>query len=124
MIKIGIVGSRRRNSMGDRNIVEAKFNNTRKSIPDERVCIVSGGCPSGGDAFAEYIAKKYGETIIIHHPNWSKYGKSAGHRRNSLIAKDSDILIACVAEDREGGTEGTIREFLKLYNSEGRLHLL
>jgi len=30
--------------------------------------------------------------------------------RNTLIAKDCTVLIACVAEDRTGGTEDTIKK--------------
>ena len=37
------------------------------------------------------------------------------YARNDLIVKDSDILIAQVAEDRKGGTENTIKYFIKKY---------
>ena len=40
--------------------------------------------------------------------------RGAGFVRNGDIAKDSDVLIACVAPDRTGGTEDTIKKFLKL----------
>jgi hypothetical protein len=74
--------------------------------------IVSGGCPKGGDRFAESIAKKYGIAILIFYPNWGKYKKGAGFVRNVDIANNSDVLIACVAKDRTGGTEHTIKKFL------------
>lgn len=76
--------------------------------------IVSGGCPQGGDAFAEYIAKQNRIPILIHYANWGKYGKAAGFVRNSDIANDADVLIACVAEDRAGGTEDTVKKYLNL----------
>jgi len=79
--------------------------------------IVSGGCPEGGDAFADKIAKDYGITILTHHPRWKpdgKYNSKAGFERNTLIAYHSDILIACVHFDRTGGTENTIEKYLKL----------
>ncbi len=45
--------------------------------------------------------------------NWKKFGRAAGFIRNTDIAENSDILIACVSKDRTGGTEDTIKKFLK-----------
>ena len=108
---IGIIGSRRRDTKEDYSLVMNALGNAIESDNDE---IVSGGCPQGGDRFAEILAKKYQITIKIYYAQWNTYGKSAGYRRNGLIAKDADILIACVAEDRKGGTENTISQYLKL----------
>lgn len=109
--KIGIIGSRRRDEYRDykkiKDIFESVYNK------EDEDWIISGGCLKGGDKFAEKIAKKYGIPILIFYPNWNKYGKGAGFVRNTLIAEVSDILIACVAEDRKGGTEDTIKKFLK-----------
>lgn len=106
-MRIGIVGSRRRNTKEDYKLVEQAFlahtgNDTE---------IVSGGCPRGADSFAEMIAEKYQIPIKIYYAKWAQYGKSAGFIRNGKIAEDADILIACVAEDRLGGTEDTIKKF-------------
>ena len=38
----------------------------------------------------------------------------ANFDRNTLIAKDSDVLIACVNLQKDGGTEDTIKKYLKL----------
>ena len=107
---IGIVGSRSRNSYLDYQLVEKTF----LGIYREGDRIVSGGCPQGGDRFAEVLAKKYQVPITIHYAQWQKYGKAAGFQRNGDIARDSDILIACVANDRTGGTEDTIKKFKEL----------
>jgi len=106
---IGIIGSRRRDHYKDYNKVVEKFDEIYK----EGDWIVSGGCPKGGDHFAEKIAKNKGVPIIIFYPNWGKYGKGAGFVRNTSIAEQSDILIACVTVDRKGGTEDTVKKFLK-----------
>jgi len=106
---IGIVGSRKRNTDADYKIVEQEF----FKIYEQGDTIVSGGCPSGADHFAELIAKKYGITIKIFPPEWEKYGKIAGFLRNTDIAKTSEVLIACIATDRKGGTEDTINKFKK-----------
>ena len=77
----------------------------------------------GRDHFAERIAKERGLTITIHYPDWNGKGKGAGFARNTTIAEDADILIACVAGDRKGGTEDTIKTFLKS-NPEDKLILV
>jgi predicted Rossmann fold nucleotide-binding protein DprA/Smf involved in DNA uptake len=115
MKTIGIVGSRRRDSDYD-------YQETRKLFDlyyEEGDRIVSGHCPKGGDRFAEIIAAELGLTeknggLILHRPEWNKYGKGAGFVRNTYIAEDADILIAVVAADRTGGTEDTIKKALKM----------
>lgn len=121
-IKIGIVGSRRRNSPQDKEQVEYTLTLfLLQSIDD--VVIISGGCPLGADRFAEELAEKYHIPITIHKPNKSKlpnnpqkyHYREINYARNELIARDSDYLIACVAPDRKGGTENTIEHFLKTF---------
>ena len=112
-MKIGVVGSRRRNTIKDYQLIEFELTKILKN-KNEEFQIISGGCPKGADRFAEQLAEKYKLKIIIHKAEWDKYGKLAGFKRNTYIATDSDILIACVAEDRKGGTEDTIRKYLSL----------
>lgn len=119
---IGIIGSRRRNSDSDFRLCQEKFFELYQ--PGDR--IVSGGCKEGGDNFAEIIARTYGITITIHYPRKENLDKKLlkanpriayariNFERNALIAEDSDILLALVAEDRTGGAEDTIRKFLGL----------
>ena len=122
---IGIVGSRRRAEDSDYEKTERAF----FQIYDEGDTIVSGGCPKGGDRFAEIIAEKYEIPIVIYQAEWDdltqpdarikenwrgKYDANAGFRRNTFIARDADVLIAVVASDRKGGTEDTIRKYRKM----------
>lgn len=100
-------GMGRRDAANDRLIVEKAF----FDIYEEGDWICSGGCPKGGDRFAERIAKENGIPILIFFPNWEKYGKRAGFVRNNDIAENCDVLIACVSDDRRGGTEDTIKKF-------------
>ena len=118
-MRIGIIGSRRRNSPGDYYSVERKF----LQIYKKGDTLISGGCSKGGDRFAEIIADKFDISIKIFPADWEKYGKGAGFVRNTDIAKESDILIACVSEDRTGGTEDTIKKFL-LTKSKDKLYLV
>lgn len=56
-------------------------------------CIVSGGA-GGADTLAEIYAKNKGIPTIIYNPDWNKYGKSAGFKRNELIIKTADEVVA------------------------------
>lgn len=82
-------------------------------VYEEGDWICSGGCPKGADYLAKVLSDANGIPIIEYEADWKKYGRGAGLIRNSDIAEKSDILIACVAEDRRGGTEDTIRKFEK-----------
>lgn len=118
MKKIGIIGSRRRNSKSDFDLLKKMF----YSIYEDGDIIVSGHCPKGGDAMAEIFAEELNLTeengkLILHRPKWYKDGifdKAAGFVRNTFIAEDSDVIIAVVAPDRTGGTEDTIQKAIKL----------
>jgi len=107
---IGIIGTRSKNHPKYQQLIIDYLNH----IWEEGDKLVSGGCPKGGDYYANEIAKLYGLTITIHYPEWRKKGKSAGFIRNTKIAEDSDVLIAIVSDDRTGGTEDTIKKYLKL----------
>ena len=111
---IGIVGSRRRGSHNDYLLVLAAF----EKIYQKGDGIVSGGCPRGADRFAEIIAKAKGIPILIFYPDWKLHGRGAGFVRNTFIAQRSYVMIACVSEDRRGGTEDTIEKFMKSHASD------
>lgn len=117
---IGIVGSRRRDGKQDFVLVTKAF----YKIYQPGDLIVSGGCKKGGDRFAEILSRAIKEEPILFLPNeenldsrlpiraaWAKIN----YARNTLVAKKSDELIACVAYDRKGGTEHTIKEFERLH---------
>ena len=114
MKRIGIIGTRRRDNPEAYGKVREAF----LKVYEDGDWIVSGGCSKGGDRFAQALAKKYGCPILIFYPAWDKVGKGAGLLRNTDIAKYSDVLIACVAKDRLGGTEDTIKKFEALLKME------
>lgn len=111
MKKIGIIGSRRRTSEHDFLCCVDRF----LEVYEDGDIIVSGGCKDGGDYFAEIIAEGYGikDSMIIHYPNWALHGKGAGFVRNTLIAQDSDVLIAMVTKNLSlsKGTMDTVKKF-------------
>ena len=116
-VKIGIVGSRRRNTDEDFKLVEEAF--FKVFIP-YITHIISGGCSRGADRFAPIIADKYKCSMFTYHPKFEIGIPYCYFERNKKIAYESDILIACVAPDRKGGTEHTIAMFLH-HHPEGKL---
>lgn len=127
-MKVGIIGSRKRNTEEDLKKVTDAFHKLKKEYSE--ITIVSGGNPRGGDRFAEIIACLEKIPIKIYYADWEKYQdpknikiNPAGFIRNSDIAKESDILIACVAPNRTGGAEDTIRKF-KIEHPEGKIILV
>jgi len=111
---IGIVGSRRRNYFND----YLKVYNQFIALYKDGDTICSGLCPEGADAFAVHIAYLFNTKTLWFPADWNKHGRIAGFLRNTDIAKNSDVLIACVAEDRTGGTEDTIKKFIKFHKPQ------
>lgn len=121
ILKVGVVGSRRRNTEQDKQIIRQALQHLIAKDPEVKIFLVSGGCPLGADRFAEELAVELGLEISIHYPDKSKleanerwaYAK-INFARNTLIAEECDILLATVASDRNGGTENTIKTCQKL----------
>ena len=104
-MKIGIVGSRSfRNYLQFRVDLEILFNSNFDPI--ER--IITGGS-SGTDSLAMKFALRFDIDLTIFWPGWDKYGKAAGLKRNSLIVRDSDCLIA-FWDGKSKGTLDTIHK--------------
>jgi len=119
-LKLGVVGSRRRNSLRDKRILKEFLKKARIKFPT--LTLVSGGCPKGADHFAEELSEELNIPIIIHYPDRSKLPENPdrhhfaiiNYARNTLIAEDCEVLVALVADDRKGGTEDTIKKATKL----------
>lgn len=121
---IGVIGTRCRDSQKDFDSLVKVFFQIYK--PGD--IIVSGGCPKGGDRFAEVLAKTIRTEPIIFYPDrenldpelirlsmmGAAYAK-INYARNTLIAEKSDVLLALVASDRKGGTEDTIKKFKRMH---------
>ena len=117
MKTIGIVGTRRRNSQEDFLEVEKMF--LRFYEIGDVIC--SGLCPLGADRFAVILQEKYNTKYIWFPGYGDKYAK---FERNTSIAQRSDILIARVHPDRKGGTEDTVKKFLKIHKRPDKLYLV
>lgn len=53
--------------------------------------IVSGKC-RGADRLGEAFAMWYGLKLTPFYADWKLYGRSAGPRRNEIMAKHADVL--------------------------------
>ena len=103
-MKVAIVGSR---GFNEWRIIEACIDRLVEKYGTE-LTIVSGGA-RGADSAGETIAIQRGVARIIHLPEWDKYGKSAGFRRNDLIVADADMVLAFYAPGpRSRGTSNTV----------------
>jgi len=100
-MRVGIVGYRNFNDY-------EKFKTFLLQIDLKITTIISGGC-SGTDTLAEKYANESNIPIIIHYPEWNKYGKSAGPIRNKKIVDDSEFIIAFVSSNSKG-TFDTIKK--------------
>jgi hypothetical protein len=114
-IKVGVVGSRRRNTSEDYQKLLKTVEHVLLTYGE--VCdiiFVSGGCKQGADNFIKEMSSELGTELIEHLPvlkDDMQYRDrvKAYYARNELIAKDSDFVIAMPHKSRLGGTESTIR---------------
>jgi hypothetical protein len=110
--RVGVVGSRRRNSSRDRALVHSELTKLwHEHAPN--LVVVSGGCKKGADRFAKEFALAEGLEYAEYLPDLTavktRYDAIGRYyARNKLIADNCDMLIALVSEDRRGGTENTI----------------
>jgi hypothetical protein len=117
--RIGIVGSRRRNTLKDRQIVIDIVRQATIAFPEKRIVIVSGGA-DGPDFFAMEAAALYGLEYVNHPiprdpPITSKQDFVVrAFSRNRDIVVDSMLLFALVHPDRKGGTENTVSHAVDL----------
>ncbi len=114
VIRVGVVGSRRRNEQVDYDTCKAAIEQIMEEHPDEDIILVSGGCKQGADSFVWKLCSELDlQRPVEHHPQYEKGSPyyivvKALKARNTLIAQDCDILVALPAADRTGGTEDTI----------------
>lgn len=101
---LAIVGSRNWTN------VDPIIKGLERLSPDE-FKIISGGA-KGVDRIAETHAKKLGYEFEAFLPDWDKYGKSAGMRRNSQLVDAADFLVA-FWDGQSRGTLDSINKALK-----------
>lgn len=117
-LKIGIVGSRRRNTLEDKKLLGFFLRTILQENEGKEISFVSGGCKKGADHFAVSLAKFFSVKLVEHLPDKTLLPENPqrwdftriNHARNTLIAEGCDFLVALPADDRTGGTEDTIKK--------------
>jgi hypothetical protein len=97
-MRLAVIGSR---TFGDFELLSKsldEFNDHSKIT-----LIVSGGA-RGADSLAERYAKERGIEVKVFLPDWERFGKSAGFRRNHDIIAECDACIAFW----DGSSKGTL----------------
>ena len=89
-IKVIVAGSR---SIQDYPLVKAKLDHLFQNIPaSTEIIIVSGTC-SGPDLLGERYAQENRLQIKRYPAQWNVYGKSAGPRRNAVMAQNATHAV-------------------------------
>lgn len=79
--------------------------------PSQHV-VVSGGA-EGVDSWAAEFAEERGITVVVIRPNWKKYGRGAGFKRNTEIVLAGDDVIAFW----DGKSQGTLDSVKKAHKT-------
>ena len=87
-MKVAIVGSR---TWTDASSIHRYIDRLIAEHAD--LTIVSGAAP-GVDRIAAGYAVSMGLTVIEHHADWKRHGRTAGAIRNQAIVSDSDAVVA------------------------------
>lgn len=63
-------------------------------LTDYDIECVLCGMAKGADTLGEKWAKENNITVEYYPANWDEYGKSAGYKRNVMMAEDANALVA------------------------------
>ncbi len=77
------------------------------NIKKENIIIIVSGGARGADSLGERYAKENGYEIERYYADWDKYGKSAGPKRNKLMAEKADYVL-CFWDGKSRGTKSMI----------------
>jgi len=98
-VKVAIVGSRSYARL-------ERVRESVRSLPSHTI-VVSGGA-RGVDRTAAETARTCGLQVIEFLPDWNRYGKSAGFRRNEQIVSEAERVVA-FWDGRSRGTQHSIQ---------------
>lgn len=105
-MRVAVIGSRGFNNLP---LLEQKLN----AFKSKMVELISGGA-IGADVLAEAWAIVNNVPVTLFKPDWKKYGKAAGIKRNKQIIESCDYCIA-FWDGKSKGTESSLK-FCKQLN--------
>lgn len=87
----------------------------REALPFaiEKIKIIHGGA-KGADRLAGEIAKELGFEVVIFYPDWTKYGKAAGFKRNIQMLQENPDEVIAFWDGQSRGTKHTIDSAKKM----------
>lgn len=109
-MKICVSGSR---EWADKKVIWDVLLEFDRQHPNISKTLLSGGC-RGADTFAEEFAVEHKWEIKRYLPEWSKYGASAGPRRNNQMLSEKPEFIFCFPLANSKGTVQLIQAIPKL----------
>ncbi len=87
MMRLIIAGSR---GFADENLL---WDVMYEWLGNDRPEVVISGTARGADSMGESWAENKGVKVERYPAEWDKYGKSAGYRRNELMARKASHLL-------------------------------
>ncbi len=100
-MRIIIAGSR---TITDQNEIFKAIELGLEMLAPQDVISILSGCARGVDCVAIEFAEQNNIKYFLFPADWSRFGKSAGFRRNKLMADHADALIAIW----DGKSKGTL----------------
>jgi len=92
---------------GSRNIIDYSILIKAVNSLSWNITSVVSGTARGVDHLGELYAEKKGIGLELYPADWDKYGKSAGYKRNELMADNAEALLA-IWDGQSKGTKHMI----------------
>jgi len=86
--RVIVAGSR---GFNDYQLLENELDRLLAHKPE---IVIISGTARGADQLGERYAEERGYPVEKYPADWDKYGKSAGYKRNQVMADNADALVA------------------------------
>ena len=97
---------------GSRNITDVKVVTRAIERSGIKISLVLSGKAKGVDILGELWARENNISVEGFLPDWKRYGRAAGLKRNIEMIENADALIA-IWDGKSRGTAHTIKEARK-----------